>query len=220
MTEGDGIDEPVVGRASLEKSIDESGQVTAAFERELSRLRDSMLFTGREVSSLSSGIGIGLRRAFEGLVFDGVKLSDALKGVARSLADSAFSVAMKPVQQAISGAISQGVNGLLSGAMPFASGSAFTQGRVMPFAKGGVVSQPTHFPMRGATGLMGEAGPEAIMPLTRGADGRLGVAASGGARPVNVTFNVSTPDVAGFQRSQGQIAAQLGRVIARGDRNG
>jgi len=74
--------------------------------------------------------------------------------------------------------------------------------------------------MRGATGLMGEAGPEAIMPLRRGADGRLGVAAAGGAaRPVNVTINVSTPDVAGFQRSQSQIAAQLGRALARGDRN-
>lgn len=90
----------------------------------------------------------------------------------------------------------------------------------MPFAKGGVVSQPTHFPMRGSTGLMGEAGPEAIMPLRRGADGRLGVAAAGGgSRPMNVTVNVTTPDVAGFQRSQSQIAAQLGRVLARGERN-
>ena len=116
---------------------------------------------------------------------------------------------------------SQGIGGMLSGAMPFAHGGAFVQGRVMPFAKGGVVSQPTHFPMRGATGLMGEAGPEAIMPLRRGADGRLGVAAAaGGARPVNVTVNVSTPDVAGFQRSHAQIAAQLGRVMARGERNG
>ena len=79
----------------------------------------------------------------------------------------------------------------------------------------------TAFPMRGATGLMGEAGAEAIMPLQRGSDGRLGVAASGGAgRAVNVTFNVSTPDVAGFQRSQSQIASQLGRLLARGERNG
>jgi lambda family phage tail tape measure protein len=106
--------------------------------------------------------------------------------------------------------------------MPFARGASFAQGRVMPFAQGGVVAGPVSFPMRGgARGLMGEAGPEAIMPLARGADGRLGVRASGsGARPVTVVMNVSTPDVQGFQRGQTQIAAQLGRALARGQRNG
>jgi phage-related minor tail protein len=75
--------------------------------------------------------------------------------------------------------------------------------------------------MRNGTGLMGEAGPEAIMPLTRGADGRLGVRAEGGAaRAVNVVINISTPDVAGFQRSQSQIAAQMNRLLAQGHRNG
>jgi phage-related minor tail protein len=65
---------------------------------------------------------------------------------------------------------------------------------------------------------MGEAGPEAIMPLTRGADGRLGVSAQGGQR-VTVNMNISTPDAQGFQRSQAQIAAQVNRAIARGNRN-
>ena len=208
------------GQVMLGKSFDDSARMTAAFDAELARLRESMLYTNREVTSLSSGIGSGLRRAFEGLVFDGMKLSDALKGIARSMADTAFAVAMKPLEQALPGAIAQGVNGLIGGVLPFADGGAFAQGRVMPFAKGGIVSQPTYFPMRGATGLMGEAGAEAIMPLRRGADGRLGVATAGGGRPLNVTFNVSTPDVAGFQRSQSQIAAQMGRLLARGERNG
>jgi len=66
---------------------------------------------------------------------------------------------------------------------------------------------------------MGEAGPEAIMPLARGADGRLGVRSEGGGRPVSVVMNISTPDVEGFQRSQSQIAAQVTRVMARGRRN-
>jgi phage-related minor tail protein len=209
------------GQITLGKGVDQSTRITAEFEAELARLRQSMLYTNREVGTQTTGIGSGLRRAFEGLAFDGLKLSDALKGIARSMADTAFGVALKPIEQALSGAIAQGVNGLVSGILPFANGGAFTQGRVMPFAKGGVVSQPTAFPMRGATGLMGEAGAEAIMPLQRGSDGRLGVAASGGAgRAVNVTFNVSTPDVAGFQRSQSQIASQLGRLLARGERNG
>ena len=209
------------GLERLGSRLEQSGRMTAAFEAELSRLAQSMSRTGREVTTLSAGFGGGLKRAFDSVALDGAKLSDALKGIARNMADTVYAVAMKPVQQAVSGALAQGVSSLVSGALPFADGAAFSQGRVMPFARGGVVSQPTHFPMRGATGLMGEAGPEAIMPLRRGADGRLGVAAAGGGagRAMNVTFNVSTPDVAGFRRSQGQIAASLGRVLARGERN-
>jgi phage-related minor tail protein len=71
--------------------------------------------------------------------------------------------------------------------MPNANGNAFAGGSVVPFAKGGVVSSPMLFPMSGGqTGLMGEAGPEAIMPLKRGKDGKLGVAAGGSSTQVNI----------------------------------
>jgi phage-related minor tail protein len=213
------IDEMQDQIAALEATLAGSAGMVAAFDGELARMRDSLVFTGREVNTLSSGIGGGLRRAFDGLVFDGVKLSDALRGVARTMADTIYGVAMKPVQNALGGTLAQGLNGLLGGLMPFEKGGAFVQGRVMPFAKGGVVAQATAFPMRGATGLMGEAGPEAIMPLARGADGRLGVQAAGSARPVTVVMNITTPDVQGFQRSQTQIAAQAQRMLARGQRN-
>lgn len=209
--------------AALEASLGSTGGMVAAFDAELARMRDSLMFTGREVSQLSAGIGGGLRRAFDGLVFDGLKLSDALQGVAQSMVNTVYNVAMKPVQSALGGLLAEGVNGVL-GAMggavlPFAAGGAFAQGRVLPFAKGGVVSAPVSFAMRGGTGLMGEAGPEAILPLARGADGRLGVQAGGGARPVTVVMNITTPDVQGFQRSQSQIAAQAARALARGQRN-
>ncbi|WP_246692034.1 hypothetical protein [Methylobacterium sp. WL1] len=76
----------------------------------------------------------------------------------------------------------------------FARGGVFQGGQVQPFAAGGVVAAPTYFPMANGTGLMGEAGPEAILSLNRGPDGRLGVAAGGGAaRPVSVTVNIATP---------------------------
>lgn len=219
MVDTDGFDSLGRKAAEMEQNFGGAGEMAAAFNEELARMRESMTYTNREVRSLSTSFGGALRSAFDGVVFDGMKLSDALRSVARSMADSAYNVAMRPLQQAAGSALANGMNSLLGGMLPFANGGAFSQGRVMPFAKGGVVASPVAFPMRGGTGLMGEAGPEAIMPLTRGADGRLGVQAQGGARPVNIVMNISTPDVSGFQRSQSQIAAQVGRALARGNRN-
>lgn len=204
---------------SLEASLGGATGMVSAFEGELAKMEQSLVFTTREVSSLTSGFSSGLRRAFDGVVFDGKRLSEALGDVAQSMIDTVYDVAISPVQTAVGGALAQGLNGLLSGVMPFAQGAAFSQGRVTPFAKGGVVASATSFPMRGGTGLMGEAGAEAIMPLTRGADGRLGVQAQGGGRAVTVVMNISTPDVQGFQRSQSQIAAQAMRALSRGQRN-
>jgi hypothetical protein len=205
--------------AELEVSLASATSMTAAFQAELASMQDTMLYTGREVQSMSRAIGGGLRRAFDGVVFDGMRLSDALRTVARSMVDAAYNTAMRPVQTALGGAISNGINSLVSGILPFQKGGAISQGRVMPFARGGVVQGPTPFPMRTGMGLMGEAGPEAIMPLRRGPDGRLGVAAAGGSAPVHVVMNITTPDVQGFQRSQTQIAARMGRALARGQRN-
>ena len=205
--------------AELEARLEGAVPMTAAFEQELARLGQTMLFTGREVGSLSTALGSGLKRAFDGVVFDGMRLSDALGQVAQSLSRSVYATAMRPVQNALGGALAEGINGLFSGVLGFAKGGAFAQGRVTPFAQGGVVSAPTVFPMRGGIGLMGEAGPEAILPLARGADGRLGVQAGGGGRAVSVVMNISTPDVKGFERSQSQIAANAARALARGQRN-
>ncbi len=205
--------------AALGETIGATAGMVATFEGELTRMQESLVFTGREVTALSSGISSGLRNAFDGLVFDGLKLSDALNTVAQSMINTVYNIAMKPVQNAVGGFLAAGLNSALSGVMPFADGAAFAQGRIMPFAKGGVVSGPTNFAMRGGTGLMGEAGPEAIMPLSRGPDGRLGVQTAGGDRPVTVVMNISTPDVQGFQRSQTQVAAQVMRALSRGQRN-
>ena len=77
-------------------------------------------------------------------------------------------------------------------ATPSAMGNIFNQSGITPFAKGGVVNSPTIFPFANGTGLMGEDGPEAIMPLKRGRDGKLGV--SGGGTVVNVINNSSNTE--------------------------
>lgn len=95
----------------------------------------------------------------------------------------------------------------------FASGGMFDD--IRPFASGGMVSSPTLFKFADGgsmnTGVMGEAGPEAILPLSRGSDGKLGVSASGGGS-ISVTVNV---DASG-SKAQGdnQQANQLGKAVA------
>jgi len=85
------------------------------------------------------------------------------------------------------------LGGLFGGLLESANGNAFgAANNVIPFANGGIVGSPTFFPMNGTkTGLMGEAGPEAIMPLKRGTDGKLGVAADGSGGGVTNIFNTT-----------------------------
>jgi len=98
-------------------------------------------------------------------------------------------------------------------AMMVANGAAFSGGSVIPFASGGIVNGPVTFPMAGRRlGLMGEAGPEAVMPLKRGADGKLGVAAEGGGKTINFNMTINTPDANSFRKSKRQIASEMRRM--------
>jgi phage-related minor tail protein len=85
---------------------------------------------------------------------------------------------MRSMQSLMRGGISLSSLGFnpIAGVTGSAHGNVFAGGNVTPFARGGVVDGPTLAPMA----LFGEAGPEAIVPLKRGSDGNLGIAASGG----------------------------------------
>ncbi|MBN9025771.1 phage tail tape measure protein [Kaistia nematophila] len=149
----------------------------------------------------ADGFSGAISRAFRDAVVGGKEFDDILKGLALRLSTMALNAALKPIES--------GIGGLLSGLV----GSL---GGVKPFAKGGVVASPTYFPLSGGLGLMGEAGAEAIMPLARGPDGRLGV--SGGGAPVTVNIAIQTPDAQSFRKSEAHVAATLARAVGRGRR--
>lgn len=191
--------------------------MVSEFEGRLRSMREAAAATSKDVAVLEKGLSRGLRKAFDGVVFGGASVSDALETLAQSMINTSYNAAIKPVTDHFGGLLAKGVGGLVGGILPFADGAPFSQGRVMPFASGGIVSATTPFGMRGGMGVMGEAGPEAIMPLARGADGKLGVRGSGGS--TTVVMNIQTPDAQSFKRSQSQIAAQMNRALGRANRN-
>lgn len=203
--QGSGADDPGGG---LTSALQEMQALTAGFTGEITGATEAMRLMDGQAQRLSRSVGSSLRTAFDRAVFGGGKLSDVMRGLALDIASSAMNSALRPVTNGLAAAF--------TGALGFASGGAFSAGRVRAFAQGGVVDRPTLFPMRQGAGLMGEAGPEAVMPLTRGPDGRLGVAAQGRGAGPSVTINISTPDLESFQRSRGQVAAQLARAVQRG----
>lgn len=78
-----------------------------------------------------------------------------------------------------------------SSGMFFAKGAAFESGNVTRMARGSIVNSPTVFPMASGMGLMGEAGPEAVIPLKRTASGDLGVQGGAGGSTYNITINAN-----------------------------
>ncbi len=94
-----------------------------------------------------------------------------------------------------------------------AKGGVYSNG-IRQFKKGGIVNSPTYFPFAKGVGLMGEAGPEAIMPLKRGKGGRLGVeGGGGGATTVNVSVDAKGTKVEGDGKQMAQLGKMLGAAI-------
>ncbi|AQZ52861.1 phage tail tape measure protein [Martelella mediterranea] len=156
-----------------------------------------------------------LTTALKDATLGGKGLQTVLGDLGRRLNDLALNAALKPLEGVIASQIGSLTGGLVE-AVAHAKGGV--PGRITPFAAGGIVSTPTYFGMNGGLGLMGEAGSEAILPLKRGADGSLGVAAGGGGG-ARIVFNVSTPDAESFRKSEGQVSAMLARAVRSGQRN-
>ncbi|MEZ5851828.1 MAG: phage tail tape measure protein [Hyphomicrobiaceae bacterium] len=190
---------------------------TSGFQRDVERvsaLNRNLTLELKQATQIGRQFGNALGSAFEGLVVRGRSLSDTVRSLGLSLSRIAFQAAFRPLGQGLG----QALTGLIGGGGT--GGPVLAQGTPTPFAKGGVIASPIAFPLGGGTGIAGERGAEAIMPLARGPDGRLGVVAGGnGASGLAITFNVTAVDAESFRRSETQIAAMLARTVGRGERN-
>ena len=155
-----------------------------------------------------------MARVFADATAGGKQFDDVLKSLALRLSSLTVQNAFKPLAKDLA----KGLQGLFSGTLGGDSGGVIKN--ISPFAAGGVIGAPTYFPLpSGGLGLAGEAGPEAIMPLLRDADGRLGIAMGGGGQAANITVQIATPDAASFRRSEAYITGQIARAVARGQRS-
>jgi len=163
-------------------SASEGKNVFEEYKASLEALENPML----DLANTMSG---AMSEAFMSIADGTASVKDAFSDMVRVVIKKAFEMAViNPIINSIFGGVS-GFNPLAT----FSSGGAFSNGSVKAYADGGVVGGPTTFPMSGGkTGLMGEAGPEAIMPLKRGANGKLGVQVEGNSGgDVNIVQNFS-----------------------------
>jgi tape measure domain-containing protein len=167
--------------------IDGTKSAEQVFVEFLSSIADALIDTAKQM--IAQYIAIGIARMFAGI------------GAPGGFAPSGPLAAVGNVNTDVSGFFS-----------PSANGNAFGANGIIPFAKGGIVNSPTMFPFAKGIGLMGEAGPEAIMPLTRGPGGQLGVSNFGGSGDVNVVVNVDAKG-SNVEGDAGQAKA-LGNAIS------
>jgi phage-related minor tail protein len=177
---------------------------------------DGLSLKTKDLTASAGGFARAMTQAFSASVTGGKQFDDVLKSLGLRISDLAVRLAFKPLEKSLTSGISSllsGLTGIGGNATAKVEGAS---GAIKPFAAGGVIGMPTYFPLtNGGVGLAGEAGPEAIMPLRRGADGRLGVSGSGG-NTINV--QIATPDLDNFRRSESYITGQIARAVARGQR--
>lgn len=201
--------------AALTAAMETAAAATRTFGAETARTLSSVTSDYRRAASGGRDFGRTLTSAFDDVALRGKSLSDTLQKLALNLSKLVLNSAVNSIGSSVGGSIA----GMIGSLVASADGNVIAGGRVKPFAKGGVVASPMLFPLQGGAGLAGEAGAEAILPLQRGSDGRLGVAAGGGAAPVQITFNVTAADAESFRRSETQLAAMIARAASRGQRN-
>ncbi|HET7191631.1 MAG TPA: phage tail tape measure protein [Pseudolabrys sp.] len=209
----------------IDDKTSDSGPLFGDFSGATEKVRGSTNALGISAASFSKAMS----KAFTDATTGGKQFDDVLKQLGLRLSNMAVTQAFQPLAKNLTsglGALLGDVFGSGSGGVGKTKGSTPGELSFMdnvtgltPFASGGVIGAPAYFPMAsGGLGLAGEAGPEAIVPLARGSDGRLGVAMSGAGQMPNITVQIATPDAGSFRRSEAYITGQIARAVARGQR--
>lgn len=190
---------------------------TDASGADAAQMFDNLSLRTHDLAVSASVFSRAMTSAFTASVVGGKQFDDVLKSLTLRMSDLAVRLSFKPLEQGISSGIGNLLSGLTGSPSSTGASLAAASGAIKPFASGGVIGTPAYFPMmNGGVGLAGEAGPEAIMPLRRGPDGRLGVAGQGGGN--SVTIRIATPDLESFRRSENYITGQIARAVSRGQR--
>jgi hypothetical protein len=182
----------------------------AAWEATSEAIRKAQEKSREIAQGLAQDITGPIKEALKSGEFSWETFAGAISRIAQNLATRLIELAFKPIETALLNAFmggggGGGGGGILGSLFGFARGGVFAGGRELTaFAQGGVVNRPTVFPFAKGMGLMGEAGPEAILPLRRGRGGRLGVemtgdggAAAPAAQMSTRIINVLDPSVVG-----------------------
>ena len=129
-----------------------------------------------------------------------------------AISQAAYSAALVPIAGAALAPVAALATGTSIAAANVVASAGMLASRITAFKDGGVVNSPTLFPMAGnRTGLMGERGAEAIMPLKRTPSGQLGVQAQTSPATVNV-YNQSDSKIETVQRPDGDTDIFIRRV--------
>ncbi|WP_108661174.1 phage tail tape measure protein [Acuticoccus kandeliae] len=185
---------------------------------ETTRLAESELVAQEIAETLTvsaSTFSRVLRSGLRDAIVEGQGLERVLRQAALSISAASLSSGLRP----LTNLIGSGANALTAGLAKAVVGAGSAATKVVPFAEGGVIGAPTAFGLPGGrVGLMGEAGREAVLPLARGSDGRLGVALEGTGGGTTINVSIATPDAESFSRSEAQVTAMLARAVTRGRR--
>jgi len=212
----------------------EMRQNIAQLKQELTDLLNPV----NQITGAANAIGTAFSTSFINVINGSQTAREALASFFRNVGKYFLDMASQIIAKMITMAILNQVVGLLPGGAPMSSkgyfdpmtgkgvagpnyglakGGIVDRGIVKRYAMGGIVDKPTMFAYAnggtGRFGLMGEAGPEAILPLKRGSDGKLGVASTKSVGNIVVNVDATGSSAAGDEPDSKRLGEAIGAAV-------